>query len=61
MELSSLIHVYLEKINKYPEENDSDNFYDFLYELLSTNKDLLNKYGFEDFSFQIHEMSYNNN
>ena len=56
MEVSGLLHLYLEKINKIAEENDESNFYDCLYELLDKNPDILNKYGFKDFSFQIQEL-----
>jgi hypothetical protein len=56
MEVAGLLHLYLEKINKIAEENDESNFYDCLYELLDNNPDILNKYGFKDFSFQIHEL-----
>lgn len=56
MEIAGLLHLYLEKINKIAEENDESNFYDCLYELLDNNPDILNKYGFKDFSFQIHKL-----
>ena len=58
MEITGLLHLYLEKKNKIAEENDESNFYDCLYELLDNNPDILNKYGFKDFSFQIHELEH---
>lgn len=69
-EINSLLNIYLEideeilvhgkeyglrNIRTGEEDSECNIVHDFLYELLKSNPDILKKYGFKNWSFNIHE------
>lgn len=69
-EINSLLNLYLEidesvlvkndnleieNIRTGTVETESNLVHDFLYELIESNPEMLKKYGFKEFNFQIHD------